>query len=187
PSSAPLLDFSEPTHEQPLLGQQAKVPTEQPADQNGLLGNRPLTPEEKVDHERNTQIMEFYSELSNKFTEITDMAFIGFNGELYFQTSPWDIQSDVFKLIQDWKAEAPAIWINKLKYATIKATSDMLVATNVQGKGHLLCTALDEKIFMVCYIDIKGDALLLYEDFQPLLPHLKKIFDDYDQKKTELL
>ena len=172
---------------EPLLGQTPPAQTKQPSVTDGLLGDRPLSPEEQVNYERNEQLTEFYNELVNRFNEIKDMAFVGFDGQLHFQTSAWDITSDIFKLIQDWKAEAPAVWLSDMKYATIKATDEILVATNVQGKGHLLCSALDEKLFMICQIDISGDALLLYEDLQPMLPHLKNIFDAYAQKKSELL
>ncbi|NVM54115.1 MAG: hypothetical protein HWN66_10480 [Candidatus Helarchaeota archaeon] len=187
PDREALLDSVKHMHEEPLLGQEVEIPTKKSVDEQGLLGNRPLSPGEILDKERNDQLMEFYSELKSRFDEITDLAFLGYNGEVYFQTSTWDMTSDIFKLIQDWKAEAPAVWINKLKYATIKVTDEILVATNVQGKGHLLCTPLDEKLFMIFSIDIKGDALLLYEDLQPLFPHLKNIFTEYEQRKTELL
>ncbi|MHA1278839.1 MAG: hypothetical protein ACTSQ8_16740 [Candidatus Helarchaeota archaeon] len=182
--SEPLI---EPPSDEPLLGTHVETPILASPDSAGLLTNRPLSPEEQLEQERNTQLMEIFAELSSKFDEIKDMAFAGYSGEVYFQTSTWDIKDELFKLIQDWKAEAPAVWINKMKYATIKATEDSLVATNVQGKGHLLCAPVDEKLFMICFIDIKGDALLLYEDLKVLLPHIKNIFDAYEQRKTKLL
>ncbi|TFG04849.1 MAG: hypothetical protein EU536_03655 [Promethearchaeota archaeon] len=183
------------TSSPPLLGQtddstlpgRPNISPPRAIDTTGLLGNRKISPIEAVEQERNDQLMEFYKELSNKVQEIRDIAFIGFDGKILFKATPWNIKSDIFKLIQDWKAESAAIWLNEMKYATIKATDDILVATNVEGKGHLLCAALDEKLFMICDIDIKGDALLLYEDLEPMLPHLKNIFDAYEQKKDHLL
>jgi len=69
----------------------------------------------------------------------------------------------------------------------MKATDEILVATNVQGKGHILCMTVDEKLFIIIYLDIQGDALLLSDDIKPVLPNIKNIFEEYEKSKTQLL
>lgn len=171
----------------PLLGTQIDLSGQETSEERDLLTNRPLSPSEKLEHQRNDGIMKIFSNLTTQNREIKDMALVGFGGELYFQTSPWDIQSDLFKLIQDWKAEASSVRINNSKYATMKATDEILVATNVQGKGHILCMTVDEKLFIIIYLDIQGDALLLSDDIKPVLPNIKNIFEEYEKSKTQLL
>lgn len=170
-----------------LLGAPAVSSPPMSSDSSELLGSRPLSPTETLEQMRNDSVMKIFSNLTNQFTEIKDIALVGFNGEIYFRTSPWDIKSDLFKLVQDWKAESPAVWINTLKYATIKASDSVLVATNVQGKGHILCSTIDEKLFIIINIDIQGDALLLSDDLKPVLPKIKALFEEYEKKKTQLL
>ncbi|MFX1295734.1 MAG: hypothetical protein ACFFD2_12895, partial [Promethearchaeota archaeon] len=176
------LDQNEETE---LIETQTNLPSKE-YDEEGLLINLPLTPLERIERERDTQLREFFTELTYQFKDIRDIVLVGFNGNIHFETSLLNIKKDILKLIQDWKTNTTSVWINGMKYVSVKNSSEILAATNVQGKGHLLCAVLDDNIFIICFIDILGDALVLYEDLKHLLPSLKTIYNEFEKRKTEI-
>jgi len=130
-----------------------------------------------MDKERDKKLTEFFTRVTIRMPSIKAMAFIGHNGDLYFQTSPWLADNEPLKFIQDWQAKASTFLLKDLKYLTVYVDSEVLTATNEQGKRHLLCSVLDENIFVIILIQTTDDVLNLYEDLKYLLPPLKLIFE----------
>lgn len=129
-----------------------------------------------MDNERDKKLMEFFTKVTIRMPSIKVMAFIGHNGDLYFQTSPWLADNEPLKFIQDWQAKASTFWLKDLKFLTVYVDSEVLTATNEQGKRHLLCSVLDENSFVIILLQTTDDILNLYEDLKYLLPPLKLIF-----------
>jgi len=101
--------------------------------------------------------------------EILYLALIDYGGTIFYQTTKetnlWDISKDTLKLVQNWKAQAPSIFLgNNVKYAVIKTEPDMLIATNVKGFGHIVAIPINEKLFILTKVSKEGDALLIADD-----------------------
>ncbi len=128
-----------------------------------------------IDQERDNQLMEFFTKLTKKIPTIKAMAFIGYNGDLYFQTSPWFADNESLKFIQDWQAKASTVCVKDLKFLTVYVDSEVLTATNEEGQSHLLCSVLDENLFVIILIKTTAPILDLYEDLKYLLPVFGKL------------
>jgi hypothetical protein len=89
------------------------------------------------------------------------------NGILLYQTSDWDVQSDLSKFILDWRNSAPSVQLNEVKYATIKAIKeDIFIGTNVQGYGHILSKFLNPLTALLIRMPREQDPL----DIEDMLP-----------------
>lgn len=91
---------------------------------------------------------------------ITATALVGMNGGIIYQTQNWTIQGA--DIISAFANKAPSVLIQGIKYSTINATQDRLIATNVKGMGHLVVTAVGQKALFICYITSQGSPQSAY-------------------------
>jgi hypothetical protein len=51
-----------------------------------------------------------------------------------------------------------------VKYATIKASPDILIATNIKGSGHIVAIPINDTLFILTKVSKDGDAPLIADD-----------------------
>lgn len=111
--------------------------------------------------------------------EVLYLALVDFNGTIFYQTTKeepmWDITKDIMKLVQNWQGQAPSIFLADIKYATIKA-SDMLIATNIKGMGHIIAIPINDNLFILTKVNKEGDALLISDDIAIVSKQIKEMF-----------
>lgn len=149
----------------------------QPSE-TGILTNGIPIEEEKV-----TEALNFIDSLLG-IPEILYLALIDFRGSILYQTTKeselWDISKDTLKLIQNWQSQAPSVFLgDNIKYATIKATPEMLIATNIKGFGHLVSITINESLFILTKISKEGDALLISDDIAIVAKQINQMFQKH--------
>jgi len=133
-----------------------------------------------VEEEKVTEALNFIDSLLG-IPEILYLALIDFRGSILYQTTKeselWDISKDTLKLVQNWQSQAPSVFLgDNLKYATIKATPEMLIATNIKGFGHIVSITINESLFILTKISKEGDALLISDDIAIVAKQINQMF-----------
>lgn len=77
-------------------------------------------------------------QLQGKNPNVTAVAIISLEGQVMWQTSNWNVVDDAPNLIAAWRDKAPSILVQGIKYSTLSATDERLVATNISGMGHII-------------------------------------------------
>ena len=90
------------------------------------------------------------------------VAVLDSSGTIVFTTQNWKINGS--ELIQSWQRKDPSVSIQNVKYSTLQATEERLIATNVTGKGHIVMSTVGDKGIVVAYILPNGDPKESYAD-----------------------
>jgi len=85
-------------------------------------------------------------------------------GSVLYQTSNWDITSDIINLLNSWRQQQPSIVVQGIKYSTLQCTQERLVATNIMGQGHIVCANFKDQIITIAYVTPDGGAGVAYMD-----------------------
>ena len=85
-------------------------------------------------------------------------------GSVLFQTSNWDITSDIITLLSSWRQQQPSIVVQGIKYSTLQCTQERLVATNIMGQGHIVCANFKDQNITIAYVTPDGGAGVAYMD-----------------------
>jgi hypothetical protein len=151
----------------------------QPAQQGKPYNTEILSREIDTEEDKVSEVLNFIDSLLG-IPEILYLALIDYNGTIFYQTTKeqtlWDITNDILKLVQNWKAQAPSVFLGDIKYATIKASLDMLIATNIKGSGHILAIPINDNLFLFLKIDKEGDALLIADDVKIVAKQINEMF-----------
>ncbi|MHA1263768.1 MAG: hypothetical protein ACTSRS_00890 [Candidatus Helarchaeota archaeon] len=84
-------------------------------------------------------------------------------GQVVYQTSNWDISSDVIGLLNSWRQQAPSVVVQGIKYSTLQCTPERLVSTNILGQGHIVASSERNRI-LLAYVTPDGGAGVAYMD-----------------------
>jgi len=127
-----------------------------------------LRKEIALDEEQVSEVLNFIDSLLG-IPEVLYLALVDSGGNIFYQTTKeselWDISKDTNKLIQNWNSQAPSIFLGKdVKYATIKASPDILIATNIKGSGHIVAIPINDTLFILTKVSKDGDAPLIADD-----------------------
>lgn len=91
---------------------------------------------------------------------ITATALVGMNGGIIHQTQNWTVQGT--DIVSAFTNKTPSVVVQGIKYSTINATQDRMIATNIKGMGHLVVAAVGQKALFVCYITNQGSPQTAY-------------------------
>ena len=150
---------------------------EKPPSQVALRKEIPL------DEEKVTEVLNFIDSLLG-IPEVLYLGLIDSSGNIFYQTTKepelWDISKDTNKLMQNWQSQAPSIFLgNNMKYATIKASPDMLIATNIKGSGHIVAIPINETLFILTKVSKEGDAPLIADDIAIVAKQINQMFQKH--------
>ncbi|MHA1380316.1 MAG: hypothetical protein ACTSRG_18275 [Candidatus Helarchaeota archaeon] len=104
-----------------------------------------------------------YDELINNImTEnpsITAIA-IESNGSIIYQTANWDLSADISTVVRIWSGGqgGGALNIQGIKYICLDISPERLIATNVQGQGHIVGAKGVSGNRIITYVSPDGDA-----------------------------
>ncbi len=105
----------------------------------------------------------FVRELMNANNTITAISYISPDGTIIFQTSNWDISSDIISVLNAWRQTASSVVVQGIKYSTLQCTPERLVSTNILGQGHIVASGERERI-LLAYVTPDGGAGIAYMD-----------------------
>ena len=104
------------------------------------------------------------TELLNANKSITAVTVTNGQGQVIFQTSNWDITSDIVTLLNSWRQQAPSVTVQGIKYSVLQCTPERLVSTNVLGMGHVVGVNRNDKQFSIAYVTPEGGAGVAFMD-----------------------
>lgn len=107
-----------------------------------------------------TDVGSISNNLMQSDPNITAIALVGMNGGIIYQTQNWTIQGP--DIISAFSNKSPSVVVQGIKYSTINATEDRMIATNIKGMGHLVVTAVGQKALFVCYLTSQGSPQTAY-------------------------
>lgn len=90
------------------------------------------------------------------------VAILDYNGRVVYTTKNWKV--DGSRVINSWRRREPSVSVQNVRYSTLQATEERLVATNVYGKGHIVMSTIRGKGLLIVYVLPKGDAQGSYAD-----------------------
>ncbi len=102
-------------------------------------------------------------ELINSNNTITAATLLTPEGNIVFQTSNWDISSDIIGVLNSWRQQSPSVIVQGIKYSTLQCTPERLVSTNILGQGHIVASSERNKI-LLAYVTPDGGAGVAYMD-----------------------
>jgi len=91
---------------------------------------------------------------------ITAVAVLRRDGTVVYSTPNWTITGS--EIMEAFRNKAPSIVIQGVKYSTLQVTEHHLVATNVQGQGHIVMAAARDKGYVIGYVHPQGDVQSAY-------------------------
>ncbi|MHA1208125.1 MAG: profilin family protein [Candidatus Freyarchaeota archaeon] len=103
-------------------------------------------------------------DLQAKNPNITAIAILTLDGQVLYQTNNWNVVQDAPNLIAAWREKAPSIYVQGIKYSTLSATDERLVATNVSGMGHIIMATARYRALLMAYVTPQGDTQGSYVD-----------------------
>ncbi|MHA1580231.1 MAG: profilin family protein [Candidatus Freyarchaeota archaeon] len=103
-------------------------------------------------------------DLQAKNPNITAIAILTLDGQVMYQTNNWNVVQDAPNLIAAWREKAPSIYVQGIKYSTLSATDERLVATNVSGMGHIIMATARYRALLMAYVTPQGDTQGSYVD-----------------------
>jgi hypothetical protein len=103
-------------------------------------------------------------QLQGKNPNVTAIAILSLDGQVMWQTNNWNVVEDAPNLISAWKEKAPSIFVQGIKYSTLSATDERLVATNVSGMGHIIMATARYRALLMAYVTPQGDTQGSYVD-----------------------
>jgi len=102
-------------------------------------------------------------DLMNGNTTITAATVLTPEGNIVFQTSNWDISSDVIGVLNSWRQQSPSVVVQGIKYSTLQCTPERLVSTNILGQGHIVASGEQSRV-LLAYVTPDGGAGVAYMD-----------------------
>jgi predicted regulator of Ras-like GTPase activity (Roadblock/LC7/MglB family) len=108
------------------------------------------------------QIDDIFKDLVSANKTIGAAAVLDPSGRVVYTTQNWKINGN--ELIASWRNKAPAVSVQNVKYSTLQATEERLIATNVSGKGHIVMSTVGEKGVLIAYVTAQGDPQVGYAD-----------------------
>jgi predicted regulator of Ras-like GTPase activity (Roadblock/LC7/MglB family) len=108
------------------------------------------------------QIDDVVKDLVSVNNTIGAIAVLDSNGNVVYATQNWKVNGT--ELIASWRNKAPAVSVQNVKYSTLQATEERLIATNVAGKGHIVMSTVGEKGVLIAYVTAQGDPGVSYAD-----------------------
>lgn len=97
------------------------------------------------------------NELVQLVPDIIALAIIEGNSTIAYTTDNWDISAEILGISLAWNAlKLPSVTISGVKYITLQLEVDTLVATSVQGEGHIVGFK-DEDWKILTYVVPEGD------------------------------
>ncbi|NVM54071.1 MAG: hypothetical protein HWN66_10260 [Candidatus Helarchaeota archaeon] len=94
---------------------------------------------------------------------ITAATLLTQEGNVVFQTSNWDISSDIIGVLNSWRQQSPSVVVQGIKYSTLQCTPERLVSTNILGQGHIVASIESNRI-LLAYVTPDGGAGVAYMD-----------------------
>jgi len=107
-----------------------------------------------------TDVASISNNLMQSDPNITAIALVGMNGGIIYQTQNWTIQGP--EMISAFSNMSPSVVVQGIKYSTINATENRMIATNLKGMGHLVVTAVGQKALFICYLTSQGSPQTAY-------------------------
>ena len=93
---------------------------------------------------------------------IDSVAILEGKDDLAFSTANWDISEELSKIISIWDSmSGVSITISEKKYSILQSTPERLVATSIQGGGHVV-GAKDDERKILCHVKKQGKMLTAY-------------------------
>lgn len=82
------------------------------------------------------------------------------NGAIIYQTSNWDLSGDISSVIGIWSSSqgGGSLNIQGIKYICLEVIPERLIATNVQGQGHIVAFKGNSGNRIITYVSPDGDA-----------------------------
>ena len=109
-----------------------------------------------------------YENVLNKLFEanktVTAVTIMDGSGNVLYQTSNWDITSDIISTLNAWRKQEHSIIIQGIKYSILQCTKERLVATNVMGQGHIVAANNKDQYVTLAYVSPDGGAGVAYMD-----------------------
>lgn len=102
-------------------------------------------------------------DLMNNNNTITAATVVAPEGTVIYQTSNWDISSDIIGLLNSWRQEGSSVVVQGIKYSTLQCTPERLVSTNILGQGHIVASSERNRI-LIAYVTPDGGAGVAYMD-----------------------
>ena len=101
-----------------------------------------------------------YERVVNNLLEIMPsiyaVAIIEENNEIVYSTDNWDISTDVENVCLCWDyMNAPIIYVSGVKYTILECEIDSMVATSIQGQGHIVGCKDNERSIIMAYEHIE--------------------------------
>lgn len=102
---------------------------------------------------------ELITNIMSQNPSITAIA-IESNGSILYQTQNWDLSSDVSTLIDLWQScqGGGSIIVQGIKYLCLDISPERLIATNIQGQGHIVASTGNSGNRLIAYVSPDGDA-----------------------------
>ncbi len=92
---------------------------------------------------------------------IDSVAIVEEKDKLVFSTANWDIDEEISKIISIWDSmSGVSITISEKKYSILQSTPERLVATSIQGEGHIVGASDDERKIL-CHVKKQGEREML--------------------------
>ena len=113
----------------------------------------------------------FVRELMNSNNTITAVTYLSPDGNVIYQTSNWDISSDIISVLNSWRQQSPSVVVQGIKYSTLQCTPERLVSTNILGQGHIVASSERDRI-LLAYVTPDGGAGIAYMDVARTLSQL---------------
>ncbi|MHA1310217.1 MAG: hypothetical protein ACTSQO_04735 [Candidatus Helarchaeota archaeon] len=127
-------------------------------------------------------IKEHLEDLYKDEPEIVAAAvFDRFTLDCLYQSSNWNIISEIRNFIIDWQKNSQEIFLQGIKYTVLQSTDDKLIATNIYNEGSIV--AILDDLILIIYIAPEGSPGILYI---PIAECFKKILDEIMIYKNSL-
>ncbi|TFF89478.1 MAG: hypothetical protein EU549_00470 [Promethearchaeota archaeon] len=98
-----------------------------------------------------------------------------------YQSDNWDIIDEIRKFMVNWHKFRDDIILQGIKYKSLQATNDKLIATNIYDEGSII--AIADELIVVIYIAPEGSPGVLYI---PISECFKDILDEILMYKNSL-
>lgn len=108
------------------------------------------------------QIDDVVKDLVSVNNTIGAIAVLDPSGNVVYTTQNWNVNGT--ELINSWRRKDSSVSVQNVRYSTLQATEERLIATNVAGKGHIVMSTVGEKGILIAYVTAQGDPQVGYAD-----------------------
>ena len=125
------------------------------------------------------------NDLMQLVPDIIALAIVDKDKNIAYSTDNWDISAELSNISLGWSTlKLPSINISGVKYITLQIEVDTLVATSVQGEGHIVGFK-DEEWKIITYIVPEGDRKAAIVELSRVVRSLSSS-DPYLSENTKL-